>query len=280
MRKGISRTAPRYPVVIIHRVIWFDHTLAFAIVADGFDWTSLHGFLAKCLLLRGDRLLKHIGVAAVVAAPEISGCGFPAQVAVNALVIAVKLSGHVFRVFIRNVGHRFSFVLCRWKIHGAASAAADSKRPGSWRPEVWKIISSDSSAPEPNHRGNKKGVWGESGLDFESMVERSQAVVARMPPADLTTGSACCSGRFSALEDQRAEILPVQRPPTLVVGARCMMQLMQISMFPFLFPLSILDQLPLSRRLPKCPENFFGNVSFRIHALDWPVNLVGHPKDS
>jgi hypothetical protein len=86
----------------------------FAIVADGFDWTSFHGFLAKRLLLRGGRLLKYIGVAAVVAAREISGCGFPAQVAVNALVIAVKLTGHVFRVFIRNVGHRFSFVLCRW----------------------------------------------------------------------------------------------------------------------------------------------------------------------
>jgi hypothetical protein len=64
----------------------------FAIVADGFDWTSFHGFLAKRLLLRGGRLLKYIGVAAVVAAREISGCGFPAQVAVNALVIAVKLT--------------------------------------------------------------------------------------------------------------------------------------------------------------------------------------------
>src|SRR5271168_940674 len=51
---------------------------AFAIVADGFDRTSFHGFLAKRLLLRGGRLLKHIGVAAVVAAREISGCGFPA----------------------------------------------------------------------------------------------------------------------------------------------------------------------------------------------------------
>jgi hypothetical protein len=66
---------------------------AFAIVADGFDRTSCHGFLAKGLLLRGGRLLKHIGVAAIVAAREISGCGFPAQVAVNALVIDVKLSG-------------------------------------------------------------------------------------------------------------------------------------------------------------------------------------------
>src|SRR5207245_9046714 len=88
---------------------------AFATVADGFDRTSFHGFLTKRLLLRGGRLLKHIGVAAVVAAREISGCAFPAQVAVNALVIDVKLSGHVFRVFIRNDGYRFSFVSCRAK---------------------------------------------------------------------------------------------------------------------------------------------------------------------
>src|ERR1700756_2397456 len=88
---------------------------AFAIVADGFDRTSFHGVLAKRLLLWGGRLLKHIGVAAVVAAREINGSGFPAQVAVNALVIDVKLSGHVFRAFIRNVGHRFSFVSCRRK---------------------------------------------------------------------------------------------------------------------------------------------------------------------
>src|SRR5258708_8539236 len=58
---------------------------AFAVVTDGFDRTSFHGFLAQRLLLRRGRLLKHIGVAAVVAAPEISGCGLPAQVAVNTL---------------------------------------------------------------------------------------------------------------------------------------------------------------------------------------------------
>jgi hypothetical protein len=28
-------------------VIWFDHNLAFAIVADSFERTSFHGFLAK-----------------------------------------------------------------------------------------------------------------------------------------------------------------------------------------------------------------------------------------
>src|SRR5260370_37508043 len=50
----------------------------FAIIADGFDRTSCHGFLAKRLLLRGGRLLKHIVVAAVVAARATSECGFPA----------------------------------------------------------------------------------------------------------------------------------------------------------------------------------------------------------
>jgi hypothetical protein len=56
--------------------------------------------------------------------------------------------------------------------------------------------------------------------------------VARMPPADSTTGLVCYPRSFSALGDQRAEILPVQRPPTLVVGAHGMMRLTRILMFP------------------------------------------------
>src|SRR6516165_2712736 len=107
-----SRRSLRWFGQAVHCHLVRSHS-AFAIVADGFNRTSFHGFLAKRLLLRGGRLLKHIGVAPVVAAPEISGCGFPAKVAVNALVVAVEFSGHVFRVFIRNVGHRFSFVSCR-----------------------------------------------------------------------------------------------------------------------------------------------------------------------
>jgi hypothetical protein len=67
-----------------------------------------------------------------------------------------------------------------------------------------------------------------------------------MPPVDSTTGSVCCPQSFSALGDQRAEILPVQRPPALAVGGRCMMLLTRILMFPF-FSLSIMDQLPLHR---------------------------------
>ena len=104
--------------------------------------------------------------------------------------------------------------------------------------------------------GLKKGVWGESRLVFESIVEEVRRFVARMPPSDLTTGSACCSRSFSALGDQRAEILPVQQPPALAVGGRCMMRLTRILMFPF-FSLSIMKSAtPTSRCLSKCPENF------------------------
>ena len=81
--------------------------------------------------------------------------------------------------------------------------------------------------------GIKKGVWGESRFDFESIVEEVRRFVARMPPADSTTGLACCLPSFSALGDQRAEILPVQRPPTLAVGEHYMMRLARISIFPF-----------------------------------------------
>jgi hypothetical protein len=94
--------------------------------------------------------------------------------------------------------------------------------------------------------GLKKGVWGESRLAFESIVEEVRRFVARMPPVDSTTGSVCFPRSFSALEDQRAEILPVQRPPVLSAGGRCTMRLTRILMFPF-FSLSILDQLPLHR---------------------------------
>src|SRR5277367_6521286 len=68
--------------------------------------------------------------------------------------------------------------------------------------------------------GIKKGVWGESRFDFESIVKEVRRFVARMPPADSTTGLACCPRSFSALADQKAEILPVQRPPTLAVAER------------------------------------------------------------
>jgi hypothetical protein len=92
----------------------------------------------------------------------------------------------------------------------------------------------------------KKGCLGGTRLAFESIVEEVRRFVACMPPVDSTTGSACFPWSFSALADQRAGILPVQRQPTLAVGRRCMMRLTRISIFPF-FPLSITDWFPLHR---------------------------------
>src|SRR6202008_1975609 len=76
------------------------------------------------------------------------------------------------------------------------------------------------------HAPAKKGSLGGIKVRlFESIVEEVRRVVARMPPVDSTTGSVCCPRSFSALRDQRAEILPVQRPPARAVGGRCMMRL-------------------------------------------------------
>src|SRR5258707_15819629 len=97
-----------------------------------------------------------------------------------------------------------------------------------------------------------------------------------MPPVDSTTSSVCCPRSFSALGDQRAEILPVQRPPALAVGGRCMMRLTRILMFPF-FSLSIMDQLPLHRgAFQNAQRTFLGNFNSgrRIRAFNRPVNLV------
>ena len=100
----------------------------------------------------------------------------------------------------------------------------------------------------------KRGFWGESRLAFESIVEEVRRFVARMPPVDYSAGSACYLRNFSALGDQRAEILPVQRPRTLSLSARRMMRLTRILIFPY-FSLSITDQLPpTSRGFPQCPE--------------------------
>jgi hypothetical protein len=95
-----------------------------------------------------------------------------------------------------------------------------------------------------------------------------------MPPFDSTTGSVCCPRSFSALGDQRAEILPVQRPPALAGGGRYMMRLTRILMFPF-FSLSIMNQLPLHRgAFQNAERTFLGNFHWRINALNRPVNLV------
>ena len=120
-------------------------------------------------------------------------------------------------------------------------------RPAPPSPDVWRIRRKNSRS----QIGIKKGVWGESRFDFESIVKEVRRFVARMPPADSTTGLACCLRSFSALADQKAEILPVQRPPTLAVAERYMMRLTRILMFPF-FSQHHGSAAPKLRCLPKC----------------------------
>ena len=75
-------------------------------------------------------LLKDVGITAVVLAHEIGRGSLTAQIAVDALVVHVEFSGHAFHIFIRNVGHRLSFVSCT-RAHvisvGSASSARFSK---------------------------------------------------------------------------------------------------------------------------------------------------------
>jgi hypothetical protein len=77
----------------------------FAIIADGFDRASFFGFLAQRLFFGGGWLFIHVRIAAVFIAREIRGSRFPAQIAINALVIDVILPAGVFWVTVRDISH-------------------------------------------------------------------------------------------------------------------------------------------------------------------------------
>jgi hypothetical protein len=76
-----------------------------AVVTDRFDRAAFHRFLAKTFFLGRLRLLVDVGVTTVVVALEIRGRGLPAQIAIDALLVDIKLPRGVFRIFVRDVGH-------------------------------------------------------------------------------------------------------------------------------------------------------------------------------
>jgi hypothetical protein len=78
-----------------------------AVIADRLDRAAFHRFLAKGFFLRAFRLLIDVGMAAVIVALEIGGGSLAAQIAVDALLIDIELSGYVFGVFVCGVGHIF-----------------------------------------------------------------------------------------------------------------------------------------------------------------------------
>jgi hypothetical protein len=76
-----------------------------AVFADCFNWAAFHGFFALCGFFVALRLFEDEGVAAVIIAGEIVGCGFPAQIAIDALVIDIKRSGFVVFVSVFEFSH-------------------------------------------------------------------------------------------------------------------------------------------------------------------------------
>jgi hypothetical protein len=64
-----------------------------AVVANCFDRTTFHCFLAKRFFFRRFGLLVNVGMAAVIVALEIGRGGFTTQIAVDALLVDVVLPG-------------------------------------------------------------------------------------------------------------------------------------------------------------------------------------------
>ena len=100
---------------------------AFAVVPDRFDRASFHRLAAEVFFLRRGGLLENVGITPVVAAREVGRSSLTAQIAVDALVIHVELPRHVLWIFIRNVGHRLSFVSCN---RARVSSASHARRTG------------------------------------------------------------------------------------------------------------------------------------------------------
>lgn len=76
-----------------------------AVVADGFDGAAGEGFFAESAFFLGFWLFIEVGMATVLIAFEVRGCGLPAEVTVDALVIDVVGSWDVLGVAVVFVGH-------------------------------------------------------------------------------------------------------------------------------------------------------------------------------
>ena len=71
-----------------------------AIAADRLDRAAFHGFFAEIFFIRAFGLFEHVGMSPVVVSCEIGRCGFTAEIAIDALVVYIKFSNYVFRIFV------------------------------------------------------------------------------------------------------------------------------------------------------------------------------------
>jgi hypothetical protein len=79
----------------------------FAVVADGFDRASGHGFFAETDFFFVLRLLENVAVTSIVIAGEIGRCGLAAEITVNALVVHVERASGVLGILVCEVCHCF-----------------------------------------------------------------------------------------------------------------------------------------------------------------------------
>ena len=82
-----------------------------AVATDGFDRAAFHGFFAERFFFWTLRLLVNVRMAAVVVPFKIRRRSLAAEVAVDALIVDVKLSFDIFGVFVSDISHSF-FVKC------------------------------------------------------------------------------------------------------------------------------------------------------------------------
>ena len=102
----------------------------------------------------------------------------------------------------------------------------------------------DQGSPICKYAGRlKRGVWG--GIKVRLFKVHSRKKSSGLWHVCLPSTRRPVRFVFRGVSQRLAEILPVQRPPTLAVG-RCVMRLTRILVLPF-FSLSIMDQLPLHR---------------------------------
>ena len=78
------------------------------VVADRFNGAAFFGFFALGFFFGAAGLFVNVGVAAVVAAGEVVGRGFATEVAIDALIVDVKFSRDVVRIFVRDISHKNS----------------------------------------------------------------------------------------------------------------------------------------------------------------------------
>jgi hypothetical protein len=80
-----------------------------AIAADGFHRAPFHRFFAKRFLVPAFRLFVDVRVTTVVVAGKIGRGCLSAKIAIDALIIHVKLPAHILRILICNVSHNLLY---------------------------------------------------------------------------------------------------------------------------------------------------------------------------